>query len=101
MLGFPVTNILGSITNNILAIRLARISVDVDFMVELVDFKLRYLKEEIARILNKWNYDSSSKFLIHAKDGTLMEAEEDAIILKNLQDQIEELTQKKQEWKSI
>lgn len=79
---------------------MARISVDIDFMEELVDFKLRYIKEEIERILNKWNYDSSSEFLKHAKDGTLSEAEEDAIILKNLQDQIEELSQKKQEWKS-
>lgn len=33
---------------------------------------------------------------MHAKDGTLSEAEEDAIMLKNLQDQIEELTYKKQ-----
>jgi len=79
---------------------MARISVDIDFMEELVDFKLRYLKEEIERILNKWNYYSSSEFLKHSKDGTLSEAEEDAIILKNLQDQIEELSQKKQEWKS-
>jgi hypothetical protein len=79
---------------------MARISVDIDFMEELVDFKLRYLKEEIERILNKWNYDSSSEILKHSKDGTLSEAEEDAIILKNLQDQIEELSQKKQEWKS-
>ncbi|TFG27338.1 MAG: hypothetical protein EU532_07610 [Promethearchaeota archaeon] len=79
---------------------MARISVDIDFMVDLIDFKLRYLKEEIERILNKWNYDSSTKFLTHAKDGTLNEAEEDAIILKNLQDQIEELSQKKREWKN-
>ncbi len=77
---------------------MARISVDMDFMVELVDFKLRNLKQEIERILQKWKYNSSTKFLEHSKDGTLSEAEEDAIILKNLQDQIEELTQKKQEW---
>jgi hypothetical protein len=79
---------------------MARISVEIDFMVDLIDFKLRYLKEEIERILTKWKYNSSSEFLKHAKDGTLSEAEEDAIIIKNLQDQIEELSQKKQEWKS-
>ncbi len=79
---------------------MARISVEMDFMVELVDFKLRSLKGEIGKILKKWDYSSSNVFLEHAKNGTLNEAEEDAIILKNLQDQIEELTQKKQTWKS-
>jgi hypothetical protein len=79
---------------------MARISVDIDFMEELVDFKLRSLKQEIERLLNKWSYESSSEFLKHAKDGTLSEAEEDAIILKNLEDEIETLSQKKKEWKS-
>ena len=73
---------------------MARISVDMNFIEELVDFKLRSLKEEIERILSKWKYDSSTEFLQHAKDGTLSEAEEDAIILKNLQDEIETLSQK-------
>ena len=79
---------------------MARISVDEEFMMELVDFKLRFLKEEIEQILQKWNYSSSNKILEHSKDGTLSEAEEDAIILKNLQDQVVQLTQKKQEWNS-
>jgi len=79
---------------------MAKISVEQDLIVELIDFKLKYLKEEIERILNKWNYKSSTLFLKHAKDGTLSEAEEDAIILKNLQDQIEDLAQKKSEYKS-
>lgn len=79
---------------------MVRISVDMEFMIELVDFKLRFLKEKIEQILQKWNYSSSNKFLEHSKDGTLSEAEKDAIILKNLQDQIEQLTQKKQEWNS-
>ena len=47
---------------------------------------LSNLKQEIERILQKWKYNSSTKFLEHSKDGTLSEAEEDAIILKNLQD---------------
>ena len=79
---------------------MARISVDEEFMMELVDFKLRFLREEIEQILQKWNYSSSNKILEHSKDGTLSEAEEDAIILKNLQDQVVQLTQKKQEWNS-
>ncbi len=69
-------------------------------MEDLVDFKLRSLKGEIGKNLKKWGYTSSIEFLEHAKNGTLSEAEEDAIILKNLQDQIEELTHKKQAWKN-
>lgn len=76
---------------------MARISVDMEFMIDLINFKLRFLKEEIENILERWGYNSFSKFTKDAKDGTLSEAEEDAIILKNLQDQIEDLTQKKSE----
>lgn len=72
---------------------MARVSVDADFIVDLIDFKLRFLKKEIEKILGKWNYESFSKFLDDSKDGTLCEAEEDAIILRNIQDQIEFLTQ--------
>ena len=77
---------------------MARISIDEEFLTELVDFKLNYLKEEIERILKKWKYTSSTEFLNHAKDGTLSEAEEDAIILINLKDQRESLLQKKTSW---
>ncbi|MGV9200278.1 MAG: hypothetical protein ACOC4M_15845 [Promethearchaeia archaeon] len=70
---------------------------DVDFMEELINFKLRFLKERIEEILQKWNYRSINKFLEDSKDGTLSEAEEDAIILKNLRDQVEDLTEKKRE----
>lgn len=57
----------------------------------LLDYKLNHLKEEIDRILNKWNYISSTEFLKHAKDGTLSEAEMDAIELINLNDERERL----------
>ena len=77
---------------------MARISIDEEFLTELVDFKLNYLKEEIERILKKWKYTSSTEFLNHAKDGTLSEAEEDAIILINLKNQRESLLQKKTSW---
>ncbi|MGV9173015.1 MAG: hypothetical protein ACOC35_10660 [Promethearchaeia archaeon] len=66
-------------------------------MEELINFKLRFLKERIEEILQKWNYRSINKFLEDSKDGTLSEAEEDAIILKNLRDQVEDLTEKKRE----
>jgi len=77
---------------------MARVSVDVDFLTDLIDFKLKYLKEEIERILKKWNYTSLTTFLEHSKNGTLSEAEEDAIILTNLIDQRESLLQKKTSW---
>ena len=77
---------------------MVRVSVDVDFLTDLIDFKLKYLKEEIERILRKWNYTSLNAFLEHSKDGTLSEAEEDAIILTNLIDQREALLQKKTSW---
>ena len=70
---------------------MARVSVDEELLMSLLDFKLNHLKEEIDRILSKWNYKSSTEFLNHAKDGTLSEAEMDAIEMKNLNDERERL----------
>ena len=74
---------------------MARVSVDEELLLNLLDFKLNHLKEEIDRILNQWNYTSSPEFLKHAKDGTLSEAEMDAIELRNLNDERERLLAKK------
>jgi len=74
---------------------MARVSVDEELLMNLLDFKLNHLKEEIDRILTKWNYMSSTEFLKHAKDGTLSEAEMDAIELINLNDERERLLGKK------
>ena len=74
---------------------MARVSVDEELLMNLLDFKLSHLKEEIDRILSKWNYISSTKFLKHAKDGTLSEAEMDAIELINLTDERERLLEEK------
>ena len=63
---------------------MARVSIDKELLMNLLDFKLNHLKEEIDRILNKWNYISSTEFLKHAKDGTLSEAEMDAITMRQL-----------------
>ncbi len=70
---------------------MARVSVDKELLMNLLDFKLNHLKEEIDRMLSKWDYMSSTVFLKHAKDGTLSEAEMDAIELKNLNDERERL----------
>ena len=63
---------------------MARVSVDKELLMNLLDYKLNHLKEEIDRILDKWNYISSTDFLKHAKDGTLSEAEMDAITMSQL-----------------
>ena len=70
---------------------LARVLVEKELLMNLFDYKINHLKEEIDRILNKWNYISSTEFLKHAKDGTLSEAEMDAIELINLTDERERL----------
>jgi len=74
---------------------MARVSVDKELLINLLDFKLSGLKQGIDRILNKWKYTSSTEFLKHAKDGTLSEAEMDAIELINLNDERERLLEEK------
>ena len=74
------------------------IPVEKELLEELIDFKLRFLYEEIEKILNKWKYEESSKFLQDARDGTIEEAEDDAITLRHLLDQREELLALKKDW---
>lgn len=72
------------------------ITIKKEILEDLIDFKLKVLKEEIVKILEKWKYKSCKMFLQHARDGTINKSEEDAIILTNLQDLIIELTKMKQ-----
>jgi len=74
------------------------IPVKKELLEELIDLKLEFLYNEIDKILNKWNYQSPTKFLQDAKDGTIEEAEDDAITLKHLIDQREELFEYKRDW---
>ena len=76
-------------------IKMARVSVEEDFLISLLNFKINRLKEQIDGILAKWDYTSSNEFLKHAKDGTLSEAEMDAIELINLIEERERLIDKK------
>ena len=78
--------------------KLTQVKIDKENLVQLVDFKLGRLRKEIEKKLRKWNYSSSRKFLDDARNGTLSEAEEDAIILRNLEDEIERLEQQKTNW---
>lgn len=74
------------------------IPVEKELLEELIDFKLKFLYEEIENILNKWKYEESSKFLQDARDGTIEEAEDDAITLRHLLDQREKLLTLKKDW---
>ena len=77
---------------------MTQISVDQAFLEDLVDVKLQVLSEEMDRILTKWGYASATQFLQDARDGTLAEAEMDALSITNLIDQREELFAYKQSW---
>ncbi len=77
------------------------IPVKKEFLEELVDLKLEFLFNETDIILKKWDYESPEKFLQDAKDGTIEEAENDAITLKHLIDQREELFNYKREWNNL
>lgn len=66
-------------------------SVDKDILEDLVDTKLKIITQEINEILLRWKYQSADLFLKHAADGTLREAEPDAISLTNLLDKRKEL----------
>ena len=74
------------------------IPVEKELLEELIDFKLKFLYEEIEKILNKWNYEESSKFLQDARDGTIEEAEDDAITLRHLLGQREKFLALKKDW---
>jgi hypothetical protein len=58
---------------------------------DLVDTKLKTIIDEINEIVSKWKYTSADLFLKHAADGTLRDAEPDAISLTNLLDKRKEL----------
>lgn len=51
---------------------------------ELITFKLGQIQSIIEDILLRWKEDSIDDFLEKAKDGTLEEAENDAVELKQL-----------------
>ncbi|HMF34975.1 MAG TPA: hypothetical protein VKK79_26370 [Candidatus Lokiarchaeia archaeon] len=60
------------------------VSVDKEFLESLIDFKQRHLSELIQEILAKWKYETSTAFIEDARNGTLAEAEMDAIALRQL-----------------
>lgn len=69
-----------------------------ELLEELVDLKLEYLYNEIDKILKKWDYELPDKFLQDAKEGIIEEAEDDAITLKHLIDQRNDMFTFKRQW---
>ena len=69
-----------------------------DIAVDLVDTKLNLILSDINEILARWEYKSTSKFVSDARNGTIEEAEEDAITLRHLLDQREQLLKIKASW---
>jgi len=51
---------------------------------DLIRFKLQFIREAIFDILKRWNENSAQRFLEKAKNGTYKEAENDAIDLRQL-----------------
>ena len=65
---------------------------------DLVDSKLRFIISEIKELLDRWHYSSPDEFIEDARKGIIDEAEDDAITLRHLLDQREDLYQIKKNW---
>ena len=76
------------------------IPVKKELLEELLDYKLRFLHDEIEKILSKWSYTNPDLFLQHARDGTIEEAEMDAITLRQLLKEREDSFKFRSEWNS-
>jgi hypothetical protein len=58
--------------------------VEKDVLIELIDSKLHLIREDMKKILQNWEYISVDKFIQDARDGTLLEAEDDAVCMRGL-----------------
>ncbi len=67
------------------------VSIDKAILEDLIDFKIRHINKRIQKILLKWKYQSSEAFLNDARMGIIKEAEMDAIGLRQLMKQREDL----------
>jgi hypothetical protein len=74
-------------------------TIEYELLEELVDFKLHHLIHEVNEIIEKWGYGDAIKFMEDARNGTLQEAEIDAISLRQLLADREKLEQIKARWR--
>lgn len=81
-------------------LKMTTIPIKKEVLEELLDYKLKFLQKEIEKILTKWDYTNPELFLQHARDGTIEEAEPDAITLRQLLKEREDAYQFKSDWNS-
>ena len=75
------------------------ISIEKDFLIDLLNSKLHIIRQEMKKILNKWNYKSVDKFISDVRSGSLEEAEDDAVCIRGLVYNQEKLLEyKKKKW---
>ena len=79
---------------------MATIPVEKEILEDLVNTMLNQLTQKINAILTKWNYTSIEDFLQHSANGTLQEAEMDAISLTNLLERKNFYMKYRSEWSS-
>ena len=77
---------------------MATIPVEKELFEELLNSKLNQITQRINDILAKWGFKTKESLLKAASDGTIEEAEMDAISLTNLIDRKEELMKYKTKW---
>ena len=75
------------------------ISIEKEILEDLVNHKLRTVMEDMEMILKKWNYPNADHFIADAQNGTLMNAEDDAIVLRDLLNEQDRLNGLKLTWK--
>ena len=67
------------------------VSLDRNIAKELISFKLRSIQAEISSILEIWHYSSIEDFINDVKLGKLKEAENDAIDIRHLAEEQDNL----------
>ena len=77
---------------------MATIPVEKELLEDLLNSKIQLITQRINNILDKWKFKTKDSFLEAASNGTIEEAEMDAISLTNLIDRKEDLMKYKVKW---
>ena len=70
-----------------------KVELEKDVAQDLVLVKLRLIRQEIEKIKDKWNIQSIDSFIKDVKSGKIGEGENDAIVLRQLVEDEQELDQ--------
>ena len=76
------------------------ISIEKATLDDLVDTKLKVLQDEIQSILEKWQYTDIQAFLYDAKIGKTVDAEDDAVCMRNLVEKRDSFFRLRHRWDS-